>query len=403
MPRKKREKAEDEVIAAVCTRFMAGTSFGKIAKEVEREIRGHSDPQFRLSRQETYLVIQDAIRLDRFFYAPPAHQLNARHVAERFGLDLRHIHVAHARLDVERVAASAAELVLKRIDELDKAEVHIGFAAGGTAMRVARHLGARLRSFKRSVKRPLKLGIHAMSSGFSVKHPDSSPVSFFSDFRGTGHETEFFGLYCTPMVETRGLLEQLRGQLGVSSAFDEAEKLDIIVTSLCGADDPDGDLMRAVAESRLPRKADRSARYGEMLKQLQRSKWVGEVMGLPFNDDGPIDPGDGPRAVTLRDLHELVAFAAQDQKHVILVAGPCFACRRTRELPLVPLLRSPELALWTDLVVDIETAEKLLQLGASSTPRAAAAGLPRQSASTRRPRATRSRASGSPPSPGKTA
>ena len=66
--------------------------------------------------------------------------------------------------------------------------------------------------------------------------------------------------------------------------------------------------------------------------------------------------------MTLFELEELVKLAQQKNKHVILAAGPCGRCSRPREDALLPLMNNPQLKLWTHLVLDLGTAEQLVNL-----------------------------------------
>jgi hypothetical protein len=54
MPRPKRERFSDEVIAAVCSRFMKCMPYDQIAKEVQKEIRANGNPDFELSRRSSH-------------------------------------------------------------------------------------------------------------------------------------------------------------------------------------------------------------------------------------------------------------------------------------------------------------------------------------------------------------
>ena len=89
---------------------------------------------------------------------------------------------------------------------------------------------------------------------------------------------------------------------------------------------------------------------------------IGDVMYRPFNARGPITRSTGIRAVTLFELDELVEFAAQRDKAVVLVAGPCgnAKCGRSRSDALLPLLEEPSLDVWSHLVTDDVTAVNCL-------------------------------------------
>jgi hypothetical protein len=64
------------------------------------------------------------------------------------------------------------------------------------------------------------------------------------------------------------------------------------------------------------------------------------------------------------------------EKYVVLVAGPCGECARTKEDAIRPLLEEPSLKIWSHLVTDMETASRLLDPEKSSEgkPRRAAPG-----------------------------
>jgi hypothetical protein len=53
-------------------------------------------------------------------------------------------------------------------------------------------------------------------------------------------------------------------------------------------------------------------------------------------------------------------------KYVVLVAGPCGECGKTKEDALIPLLEEPSLKIWSHLVTDAQTADRLLNPGTSS-------------------------------------
>jgi hypothetical protein len=69
------------------------------------------------------------------------------------------------------------------------------------------------------------------------------------------------------------------------------------------------------------------------------------------------------RAVTLFEPAALVERVKQPDKYVILLAGPCHECGRTKTPALIPLLRQPGLRLWTHLVTDLKTAHELVIAG----------------------------------------
>jgi hypothetical protein len=126
----------------------------------------------------------------------------------------------------------------------------------------------------------------------------------------------------------------------------------VVVTSSASRQDEDGELNRFMNEN-----TELGPQSRQLLDQEAR---VGDVMYRPFNWNGPITRDAQIRAVTLFELHELVQFAADPQKAVILVAGPCGTCGRSRDDALLPLLRVPSLDVWSHLVTDDLTATRCL-------------------------------------------
>ena len=229
----------------------------------------------------------------------------------------------------------------------DRPAVHVGFGAGGTTMLVARYLAERLRS----EVVPPRVVLHALSSGFNVDDPATAPVAFFNFFHGIPG-VKYRGLFASAYVKWQDWTKT-RTNVGVRESFAQKDKLHVVITSLASQKDDDGELNRFM-------------KLHEELGQKTRALLddeegrVGDVMYLPFSDRGPITRPTEVRAVTLFELDELVAFAAEPNKAVILVAGPCGRCGRSRSDALMPLLVQPSLDVWSHLVIDDRTAMECL-------------------------------------------
>ena len=74
------------------------------------------------------------------------------------------------------------------------------------------------------------------------------------------------------------------------------------------------------------------------------------------------------RAVTLFELEDFVRMADSKNKHVVLIARQCGVCGRTRAAALRPLLTTPRLRVWSDLVMDEATARDLLSDAPENSP-----------------------------------
>ena len=137
---------------------------------------------------------------------------------------------------------------------------------------------------------------------------------------------------------------------GIQGAFAQKNQLDILVSSLADAQDPDGHLYQL--KKNHPDKAPPC---------LSSDQWIGDLMYQPFSGTGPLEVTDGVRAVSLFSIPDLCDFSQKTTNSSILVVGPCSICHRSKARALRPLLERLELQVWTHLVTDARTAEELLR------------------------------------------
>ena len=136
---------------------------------------------------------------------------------------------------------------------------------------------------------------------------------------------------------------------GVAEAFESRDEVSIVVTSMGDFFDND-DLL-----------ADFLARGGADLNALRNRGWIGSVQYRPYGADEPIvEGGKEMRAVTLFELDDFVRMADSRSRHVVLIARQCGRCGMTRAKALRPLLTSPRLRVWSELVMDEATADELV-------------------------------------------
>jgi hypothetical protein len=364
-------RLDSKLVFFVCDAFLEEKNAIWIAKEVKARFNEE------LHRTQVYLVLAEGRSRGYFRLTPPREQLLAERMMDRFVRSRRSkdkssedsavakvIEVVTHGLEVslENVAIAASDTALSVIKDVHKRAlkrgklsgdehpaVHVGFGAGSTTMLVARHLAQRLRA----EESPPVLVLHALSSGFNVAEPEKAPVAFFNFF----HEiprVSYRGLFASAYASPKQW-EQMQNHVGVRESFEARDKLDIVITSLASKEDPHGELNRFMEVNQ-----ELGSKTRQVLDVEQHR--VGDVIYRPFNARGPITKSAGIRAVTLFELDELRAFAADPSKAVILVAGPCGDgdCRRSRHDALLPLLTEPSLDVWTHLVTDDRTALKCL-------------------------------------------
>jgi DNA-binding transcriptional regulator LsrR (DeoR family) len=351
----------DELVFAICERFFKGEAPDAIAARLNEEL-DLEQHGVKLTRERIYPLIREGVQLGYVVLSPPVNRslsqrlLDRYNLVERFGLDPSRVRVVGVRgkSAAEHLAAAGAEVLLALIRELGarKEPVHLGLGSGWTTMLVAR----RLVQLMRQQYRGPGLVLHALSSGFDANDPLRSPVAFFGPFQELPIEVSYVGLFASAAVSVREY-DRVKKQPGVRESFERAREIDIVVSSLASARDEHGALNRFI-------------QFGQgAMNDLRRQGWVGDVQYLPLSRKGPIrlDRGSGIRAVTLFELPDFVHMVESKEKYVVLVAGPCGVCGRTKEDALRPLLEVDRLRIWSHLVTDAQTADRLLNPEASSS------------------------------------
>jgi DNA-binding transcriptional regulator LsrR (DeoR family) len=381
MPRSTRwhpSQESDELIYAVCERF-----FDQIGKQFsvesgnERERRGAAASVAEwlkeewgrndLSREKIYPLFWEAARRDFLFLQPPREKKIAEKIVNKYQLDQHggEVHVINVRgpSSPRHVTSAAADLVVSLVEKLSRQKnrdrkpeepikpVHIGMGAGFATMLVAKRMGRKIASEDECPS----LVLHAISAGgFLVNEPHKSPTTYFSFFEESLSNIDYVALFSETVVSNEDY-EKIQKNPSVRRSFDRKHEIDIIVTSLAAADHEHGLLVRFLTHL-----VEEGLLEQDVLDQMQRAGWKGDVQFRPYSDTGPLADICPVRAVTLFELEELVALAKKKEKHVILVAGPCGECGASKTDALKPLLACPDLQLWTHLVTDAQTAKGLL-------------------------------------------
>lgn len=313
---------------------------------------------YNTSREEIYPIIRKAIKHGFVKLCPARADGMLSQLAKAFPqmpADTRIVDV-EGSLVGSNLAIETADLVLGLIIQVYEkkmqkkrrgaasSRVHVGFGGGDTARHVAEKLALRL---KMEPELP-PLTFHALSSGFDARQPLTAPVAFFSYFSGLNHSIDFVGLFCAPVVAWEGY-DEIKKLPVVRDSFKEAENIDIVVTSLAQADDEHG-LLNMFLTMHKGRQAG-----------LERAGHIGDVQWQPYSREEPLTVNTGIRAVTLFDLPDLVKLVDTEGKHVVLVAGPCSGCGRTKAPALHPLLTKPLLRMCNHLVTEVTTVREMLR------------------------------------------
>jgi DNA-binding transcriptional regulator LsrR (DeoR family) len=227
----------------------------------------------------------------------------------------------------------------------DGAEVHIGFSGGRALRMLARRFAELLREPTQHL--PSKIVFHALVAGFDVADPTTDPNAFFTYFvgdPGMPFEMEFVALHAPAMVEAKDLAK-LQKLPGIKEAYQCASEIDIIVTSTsCWTDE----------HSMLRHHMDVA---GESVDDLEKAGCLGDILWQPIGADGPFELNSRIRAMTIMRLCELSKLI-KDKKHVLLVAGPCYKCKRLKTQVVKAILDQQD-HLITHLVTDSLCARQM--------------------------------------------
>lgn len=333
------------VILEVCDRFLRQREFSvrEIAEKMQRLLPG-------MRREHVYLLLHEGFRRGFVQFSPPIDQDRQRRLRERFAGAVRDITVVDAvgPTVIDHLARYTAEQVLQNIKEdPDRDEVHIGFGGGRTVQQVARHLTVLL---QHEPDVPT-LVLHALGTGFATEDPSTSAASFFGLFHDLEEALtiDYRLVPAPPFVPWNQYALLLERRPDLRRALRQSGSIDIVVTTLNNANHEHGLLysfMQLAGE--------------DALRKLRSAGWIGDVLWRPYSADGPITANIGIRPITMFELDDLVRLAKRPDRHVYLVAGPCPGCANLKTEALRPILMQASLRICNHLVIDTDTAYKLL-------------------------------------------
>jgi DNA-binding transcriptional regulator LsrR (DeoR family) len=341
---------ETEREAAVLRLFTLGLTAPKIVTEMKQRY-GNAGV---MTRAIPYRILQRAAKRGRVRYTPPEQVVYAWKIAHAHKW-LEEVSVVHTTNSVD-VARKAAGTLLGMVQERYRSnralqEIHIGFAAGMSVRQIAQGFAELLRYPTEDL--PKRIVFHAMCTGHDKGNPTTCPNTYFSFFiypPVLDVEAVFVGLHAPAMVWSRDI-EKLKKTVEIEEAYNEADKLDIIVTS--GSDWADEHSSLRVCMERSP----------ASVKKIRDLGGIVDVMWRPLGKNGPITEETEIRALTLMELTDLPGFIERGGS-VLLMLGPCGICKCSKVNVLHTTLTQVEKFV-THVVVDSRTAAHLLQMTGS--------------------------------------
>jgi DNA-binding transcriptional regulator LsrR (DeoR family) len=302
-----------------------------------------------LSREAVYPLLVRARDLELVRLVPPVEKTLTQKFAEKFQCAEESIRVVNVegKEQGNHIPAAAAELVLGLIKEVSRSGRHpvrLGLGPGRATLDFSKELSILLRS-EPDVP---QLKLVAITSGCSTQLPQYASTSFFNLFPRNVVE-ECVGFFAETIV-TQTDFDKIRDSRLFKEMFRKRDEIDIVVTAMGDVDD-EHDLLRQLMQQ-----------AGVEIHELKTAqRWVGNVQYRPFSETAPIrQQGDEMRAVTLFELEDFVKMVEKKHKHVVLMARQCGICGKNRAKALRPLLQSEQLKVWSELVLDVNTARELV-------------------------------------------
>ncbi|MBN2329692.1 MAG: hypothetical protein JXR73_21300 [Candidatus Omnitrophica bacterium] len=341
-----RKEHDLNLVYRVAELFFQGVKAQKISDHINKEF----NPTPKFNRESVYPMLVIAKEKNILRLIPPVENTLKSEICKKFNLPEKHITVVYSSEDNTgaNVAAKAAEIALDFIEEIGSSTnkpVGIGLGPGSATLDFCRYLKDYVQT---EIYAPL-LNLYAISAGGSAFFPQYASISFFNLFPPKLVKQKV-GLFAETLVPTQEYDEIINRPI-VSEAFKQRDAVDIVVTGMGDMNDQH-DLLRGFLEKNKIN-----------IQRLIRQGWIGNVQYRPFSVNGPIhEKKNEMRAVTLFELEDFVDLAKTKDKHVILIARKCGGCGNTRVHALLPLLVNPNLKVWSEIVMDGDTAKDLLKL-----------------------------------------
>lgn len=400
----------DELVYAVCERFLKPNILSEDSKEERSSTKGvttaiaewanekfHRTATNRLTREKIYPIVWEGVERGFVLPNPPIEEQLESELVAAFHLE-EHLKQCDGAVVVcnsasktaaQNVSYRVADQIISLIKKIRGAalktnedgpevdnSVHIGFGSGYAAMEVAKRLAV-----NSGIDVP-KLTLHAITSSYYLEEQEKDTSAYFTYFSNNKLiDVQCISCNTTPLIwDKNAPLNEPESQRAARWTFNIAEhwqnpslqfnyekrdEIDIVVTSLASARDNDGLLKKYLQSLKKHKRIQEDA-----VQTLNEQGWVGDILFLPYAENGPIFPRT-VQAASLFTFNDLVSWATgtsipvsngtSKKRYIVLVGGPCADCFRPKDDALYPLLDNPKMRAWTHLIIDRMTAEALIQ------------------------------------------
>lgn len=391
----------NEFVYAICSRYMeqatgsdkdnpqGGKSSNKGITSTIAEWARNKFNRPDITREKIYPYIWEGFRRGFVSLNPPKTEelrdqlikkFNLSSVLEECGGDVYVTDVTDEESVAKNVSFQAAETIIEllksikdqhekevkenpeRFDPNEDFRVHVGFGAGYVAMEVAKRLATR------NDKHIPKLTLHAITSSYYLDEPEKDASTYFSYFTQKRLDVKCVAFNTTPILCCKpDQIAEHWNNPSLKFSYEQRNEIDVVVTSLADAKDEHGLLKKYFSALDINE---------NVIEQLEKEGWVGDLLFNPFSENGPIFP-ENYQTAPLFSFNELVNLAhgktlndanikakPKRKRYVVLIGGPCadMHCKKTKEAALFPLLNNESMRVWTHLIIDSQTAKKLIEL-----------------------------------------
>ena len=330
-------------MTAVCELFCSGMP----APEVRDAMEERYGRAGAISREATYDYLNRAADLGWFTYTPPPHREHAQQLLDEYSW-LQDAQVVHTATATD-VAKAGARMVFDLLVRDPRDEVHIGLAGGFMVRRVVEQLARLLCDAARDQDLPALIVFRSLGGESDDEKPAADPTTFFTFFEDQPDlrtKVQFVG-FRGPPIARPDHADMLRTLPGMREPFDDAEEIDIVLTSGALWTDRHSVLRQLLDVD------------GDAVERLEQAGCVGDLMRRPIGHGGPLDADTPTQPFTLFELSDLARMVRQG-KHVVFTLGPCARCRIPKgELLDAVLACDPPLI--THVVTDSRTARECLE------------------------------------------
>lgn len=349
-----------ELLLLICSLFCRGHKPSEIRDILAR------DYGIQRTQQSIHPKLQIGALNGYISFTPPINEKLTDELKARYGNVLQGISVSaaptidgvafHAARQVGRLIRAVYAEKCRDASRANTKGVHLGLSGGWTLRLLCESFAKYLvETFVNGDDSELEaygpfpevLHLHAMVAGFDPFDPTTEPNAMFTHLH-LGNQVpmqmKFVGFNAPPVVR-RDQFEQVKSLPQIATSYDQADEIEIAITSMGAWTDPDCMLRKCMQQ------------FPDDFARMEKAGVIGDLMWRPFGPKGPLNGVTDVRTMSVMDLRGLTRLIAKGGK-VVLVVGR--TRRHKSKADVLKQLLAYDQPLVSHLVVDALTAKELL-------------------------------------------